>query len=296
MANLADQRSGGRPAYRVGAVLVESTRILVRYLAYFAIMAVAFGALHVAVAGMAGRAWPYGLIVEVNRLYYPLAGGMEAMFGPRIVLALAYQAIAFGLVPILAMTVFALSAAQVLQEHRFRPIAAVRAALVRLPALMVVWLALLVVLVLVWIPPPAAMAVRASRVLFWAVPLCLIVTFAIAVYGWPVVGAMTVEGLGPIRGLKRGVRLGRRTRWRTVGLLSVLCLVVVGGLAVLGPLAPLMMRWVPTEFRSNLWSVLSLAFTGTFSCWVSVVLAVGYLRLRRDKEGIPVGELATVFD
>jgi len=296
MVRHADPQIAEQTAFRVGAVLFESTRILFRHLVYFGVMTGAFGALHKAVVAVSGLLLPYSQVVGIDWLFIPLPDSLAVTLSPPIGLALTYRAIVFGLVPVFAMTVFIVASTHVMQEHGLQPVASVRAALRRLPSLMAIWLVLLIVLVLVWVPPEVAMAMRAPRTLFWIVPLCLIATFAIGAYGGPVVGAIAVEGLGPLRGLKRGFHIGRGARWRTVGILVVFCLVVLGGMFVFGALMPVVTRRISVELNRELWFAINLAFLGTAFCWISIVMAVGYLRLRQDKEGIPLPKLAAVFD
>jgi hypothetical protein len=109
--------------------------------------------------------------------------------------------------------------------------------------------------------------------------------------------ACVVEGLGPLRSLRRSRELTRGHRWKILGLilLTLLCLLVVlvivgivfGVATVLGG---------AVIFAAPLMRYISLILNAILLAFFWILIAVTYRDLRVAREGIDTDQIATVFE
>jgi mannose/fructose/N-acetylgalactosamine-specific phosphotransferase system component IID len=105
---------------------------------------------------------------------------------------------------------------------------------------------------------------------------------------WVYIPVIVVEAAGITQSFGRSRALTRGHRWGILGLLVIVGIVQTVAGIIVGALGSLL-GTTATE-------VLNLVVTLGFGAFSSVMAAVGYYRLRAEKEGIVIDDLARVFD
>lgn len=123
--------------------------------------------------------------------------------------------------------------------------------------------------------------------------VALIVVFVLVVHlflrWWVVVPVVVAENAGVLEALSRSARLTAGRRWTVLGLLLVLWLVAVAATVII----PLPFELIAPGSLGNLASfVVNVAVVAMFA----VATAIGYHDLRIEKDGLPSGDIAAVFD
>jgi hypothetical protein len=101
--------------------------------------------------------------------------------------------------------------------------------------------------------------------------------------------ACVVERLGPIESMTRSAELTKGHRWKVLGLLLLLALIVIGCSAILGAI---LLLWPGTAVSTIGIFVLQVLF----GAYESIIVAVLYSDLRMARDGIDLEQIAAVFD
>lgn len=104
---------------------------------------------------------------------------------------------------------------------------------------------------------------------------------------WVVIPVAVVERPGPIASLQRSIALTKGCRLRILGIVLLLILISIGVMLV-----SLVFMYLSPLIGGIVQGLLN-AFVAVFS---TVLLAVGYYRLRAAKEGVDINDIAKVFD
>ena len=120
----------------------------------------------------------------------------------------------------------------------------------------------------------------------------LIVPGVILAVMWSVaVPAAVIERTGVIESLSRSIALTRERRWRVFGAVLVAGVITVVVGAVVGGIFGVIIGADSTPFIIVLWAV-----TAAAQAFSACVYATLYFFLRREKEGVDIEQIASVFD
>ena len=109
---------------------------------------------------------------------------------------------------------------------------------------------------------------------------------------WAVaIPAATIEQKGVMLSISRSSDLTRERRWRVFGAFLVSTLITLAVGAVVGAIAGVIGGEHSVTFSVVLWAV-----TATSQAFSACVVATLYYFLRREKEGVDIDEIASVFD
>jgi hypothetical protein len=123
--------------------------------------------------------------------------------------------------------------------------------------------------------------------------LLLIVPGLILYAMWAVaIPAATIEGTGVTGSLSRSVELTRGRRWRVFGALLVAVLLTVVGGGIIGGIAGV----AGGSETSGGFTIVTWLFTAVAQAFTACVIATIYYFLRREKEGVDINQIASVFD
>jgi hypothetical protein len=115
----------------------------------------------------------------------------------------------------------------------------------------------------------------------------LVPIFILSVMWSVVVPACLVEGLGPIASMARSADLTKGYRWKVVGIMLLLGLIVLSALIIMIALARL------SPIAVLVFEVAGLVlWSGYFNCAIIMI----YHDLRVAKEGVDTAQIASVFD
>jgi len=111
---------------------------------------------------------------------------------------------------------------------------------------------------------------------------------------WVYVPAIVVEGKGILESFGRSAELTSGRRWSIFGLLIIVVVLtgVVGAVVNLAAVAAVSASSDPTFF----FVIAQYVINALINAFGAVLVAVGYYYLRVEKEGVDVGQIASVFD
>ncbi len=122
--------------------------------------------------------------------------------------------------------------------------------------------------------------------------IVLIVPGLILAAMWAVaIPAAVIEEKGAFESLSRSQELTSERRWRVFGAYLVAGLITVVGGAIVGGAVGVIAGLDTTAFLVAVW-----AFVALGQAFTACVVATLYYYLRRDKEGVEIHEIASVFD
>jgi hypothetical protein len=111
--------------------------------------------------------------------------------------------------------------------------------------------------------------------------------------------ACVIERLGPIRSMTRSRALTKGYRWKLLGLMLSIVLVLLLASVVVGVIAFLVIFFggtLPTGLATSLSLGLNILMSGVWGAYFGIVVFVAYHDLRVAKEGIGTDQIAAVFE
>jgi hypothetical protein len=112
---------------------------------------------------------------------------------------------------------------------------------------------------------------------------------------WVYVPAIVVEGKGIFGSFGRSAELTKGRRWRILGLLLVVFVIIIIVYTLIGVFSTLGLFAFASDPLVG-FIVVEYVLTALLAAFTAVLAAVSYYYLRAEKEGIDVNEIARVFD
>jgi hypothetical protein len=126
--------------------------------------------------------------------------------------------------------------------------------------------------------------------------LLLLVPGLILATMWAVaIPAATIEQLGVNASFARSVELTRERRWRVFWTIVVTFVVMIAAIVAAAALLGVIAAWAMTE-NSPLFLIYGWVVTAVAQAFYACVVATLYYFLRREKEGVDIEQIASVFD
>ncbi len=138
------------------------------------------------------------------------------------------------------------------------------------------------------LPPVLGVILLASLAIGIGILLLIVPGIFLYVMWWVAIPIAVIERPGVIASLKRSGELTEGKRWSVFGI-AVVIIVINVALGAIGGVIGMAGGYIV----GTLVDLVVQAFTAAFG---SIVVAVGYYRLRGEKEGVNVESIASVFD